>query len=200
MSALTDAVASSRERGSKPWNGTLASKDRGSLPHGSVDRNIQVVLGGAQRLVASSRERGSKLRDDVSIPSLPNVASSRERGSKPPTGQLLRRIQRSLPHGSVDRNLALLDESRDDARRFLTGAWIETPYYRDQRSSRSVASSRERGSKRPGRDDGQRRRGVASSRERGSKHPAPAILLHLTGVASSRERGSKPAKKGRQRA
>ena len=119
-------VAPSRERGSKH---ARQQRDHGvheSLPHGSVDRNATSCCSGcsrpsrsltgawietrpwraalASRIVAPSRERGSKqgswrpdFRDEA-------VAPSRERGSKPVQAVVIIVVIQSLPHGSVDRN------------------------------------------------------------------------------------------------
>ena len=97
------------------------------------------------------------------------VAPSRERGSKPLVCRARRRGDRSLPHGSADRNrdisedralkrLSLPHGSADRnltfgigaevrRRRSLTGARIETSCVTGRSSITSVAPSRERGSK-----------------------------------------------------
>ena len=118
----------------------------------------------------------------------------------------------SLPHGSADRNNAELEQERQDCRRSLTGARIETHTARHANLRAGVAPSRERGSKRSplrwwtptwrslphgsaDRNGGMspeqafgRRRSLTGARIE-TRAPAPSALPQT--VAPSRERGSK---------
>ena len=183
-------VAPSRERGSKRRDGHDRRCQRGSLPHGSADRNLTrgdgFGVAACRSLTGARIETCSCARSARSAP----VAPSRERGSKPPLRRRGPRLPASLPHGSADRN---------------TSSWAESP-------SRRVAPSRERGSKHLVVMASRNRRGVAPSRERGSKlrdqhrhdrdagrsltgarieTSKPQLDARLHPVAPSRERGSK---------
>src|SRR5690606_1103619 len=102
-----------------------------SLPHGSADRNIGLAPEWVAKLVAPSRERGSKPHQERVQGARRHVAPSRERGSK---------------------RLLVVITGRG-ACRSLTGARIETSSGWRTSGRAGVAPSRERGSKpvQPGR-------------------------------------------------
>ncbi len=155
------------DRNERQWQST--GPRHWSLPHGSVDRNSSSPLFALWGGVAPSRERGSKLLYREGSTQVTAVAPSRERGSKQGSVAAWRLHQivapsrergskravdrggammsRSLPHGSVDRNLINPMTLAAGASRSLTGAWIETISWRMQSRSSAVAPSRERGSK-----------------------------------------------------
>ena len=118
-------VAPSRERGSKPGLAPRAAERQGVTP---------------------SRERGSKQVRPLHPVLVHTVAPSRERGSKQDGVAETSDARRSLPHGSVDRNVKASIcaspgvvapsrergskphhvEDRSEVRgRSLTGAWVE---------------------------------------------------------------------------
>ena len=120
-----EAVALSRERGSKRFLRAISRALRRSLSHGSADRNVgnnESDFNGDWSLSHGSADRNgiAVVIDDGGV-----VALSRERGSKrdPTCGRCAR--AGSLSHGSADRNV----------------------FRAERAASNLVALSRERGSK-----------------------------------------------------
>ncbi len=166
------------------------------------------------RIVAPSRERGSKLERLAhglgGRRSLPHGSVDRN------SAAVIRRCTcvASLPHGSVDRNRMFAKPFLMAAGRSLTGAWIETSCWHGPRrrcSRRSltgawietrsggstdgrarVAPSRERGSKQQHCRAFPQRRRVSPSRERGLKHDVDVCTNRAAVVASLEELGSQP--------
>ena len=207
-------VASSRRRGSKLLQLGLLDLERGSPPHGGVDRNRDEGWGGPGW--PASPPHGGVDRNIDGAPT--NVTGAR----RLLTEAWIETCQRRGWPGAC-------------RRRLLTEAWIETCWWATASTALKVASSRRRGSKRFGRvghdpaggrllteawietrrsaDARTARAGrllteawietaapltgggsisVASSRRRGSKQLRVALFGAETGVASSRRRGSKP--------
>ncbi len=167
--AREQEVAPSRERGSKHDNGrghcALSSRSlTGARIETTANKAIQVA-----NAVAPSRERGSKPAGEhperfhqsrsltgarietrgwttTSAPfrrSLPHGSADRNVSS-------ITRVspgRKSLPHGSADRNYGKPKSYLIAGGRSLTGARIETASSAGAHASRSVAPSRERGSK-----------------------------------------------------
>ncbi len=147
--AWTDAASRSL---TGAWIETLRSSSRrsraASLPHGSVDRNCVNRCWLPLVAVAPSRERGSKHRQSAVLGRLrrrsltgawietpSNSTSTPSLNRSLPHGSVDRNSEiadaafdetLSLPHGSVDRNLSDVTERRGLDCRSLTGAWIET--------------------------------------------------------------------------
>ena len=120
------AVAPSRGRGSKQNIGLVDVHPDRSPPHGGADRNAEGIV--QAPFVPGRPLTGARIETvwSARLGAERQVAPSRGRGSKLviPEGQS--QIVASPPHGGADRNMTVSSERAWRGRRPLTGARIET--------------------------------------------------------------------------